>query len=193
MRHRDLGPEQEKEQGVFSHKISSVFFSEICNEVKQTMRALILAALISVVVAHPGLVPVGPAGPAPAPEPEDAFQPIAIGPAILDNFHPIAIGPAIVPDPVPIVPEPVAVGPAIIPAPKAPLVQIILNVNAAASAPAPVPVLPVHVVDEAPAPIDPVQVVEVAPEPEPEPIPVEPVVIGEPSLPEPVVSPPELN
>lgn len=170
------------------------------------MRVLILAAYIAVAVAHPGLVPVGPAGPVLAPEPE-AIPPIAIGPAVIDNLHPIAIGPAVVdnlhpisigpaiidhllpepeaviepeilPDPVHIVPEPVVV-PSPSPSPKGPLVQIILNINSVESAAAAVPVKPVHVVDEAP---EPVHVVD-----EPEPVYIPPAVIGVPVLPQPAV------
>ncbi|KAJ8717366.1 hypothetical protein PYW08_005765 [Mythimna loreyi] len=171
------------------------------------MKFLILAALVGVATA--GLVQPGPGGPIPAPNPEDAFEPIAIGPAVIDSFEPvdgfepIAIGPAIVE------PEPIAIGPVVVdkpvvPSAASPLVQIIVNVNAAAvidstpgSAPVrpePVPTIPileeivpepVHVVEEAP---EPVQVVEVAP------VPAEPVQIGIPVLPEPaVILPEQLN
>lgn len=141
------------------------------------MKFLVLAALVAVATAAPGLVQPGPAGPAPAPNPEDSFVPIAIGPAIIDSFEPIAIGPAIVDKPVPAVSS-------------SPLVQIIINVNSATSAidgapvrPEPVaPIVRPEPIGEIPA--EPVQIVDVAPEP---------VQIDVPILPLPVILPEELN
>ncbi|XP_022817301.1 uncharacterized protein KIAA0754-like [Spodoptera litura] len=67
-------------------------------------------------VPAPELVPVGPAGPVPAPEAPEVFEPIAIGPAIIDSFQPIAIGPAVIDSF-----EPIAIGPAIIDADSHPI------------------------------------------------------------------------
>ncbi|KAG6458476.1 translation initiation factor IF-2 [Manduca sexta] len=154
-------------------------------------------------------------------------QPIAVGPAPVDHY-PISIGPAIVDFPLPdggavsapcdLVPSPspspVVVGP-IAPGSPAPLVQLIVNVNAGAgiggaiaevekpqpviivdeadnSVPAPgapVPIDPVDVVDITPVVVvDPVQVVDVAP------IAIEPVQVGSPVFPSPAINlPDELN
>ncbi|XP_035435514.2 uncharacterized protein LOC118266224 [Spodoptera frugiperda] len=128
------------------------------------MRVLILAALIAVAVAHPGLVPVGPAGPVPAPEPE-AIPPIAIGPAVVDDIHPIAIGPAVVDDL-----HPIAIGPAVID-----------NLHPIAIGPAVIDNL--HPISIGPAIID-----HILPEPEAV---IEPEILPDPVhiVPEPVVVP----
>ncbi|KAJ8718017.1 hypothetical protein PYW07_005947 [Mythimna separata] len=155
-----------------------------------------------------------------------------VGPAIIP-VEGISIGPAIIPFPLPdggaVVEEPIAVAPVVeapapVPSvPSAPLVQIIVNVNAQAAGASPVEVSPVEVnpvdivaPEVIPDPahiegsenwpilapghveINPVDVVEVAPEPvqvvEVAPVPVEPVQIGVPVLPEAaVILPEQLN
>ncbi|XP_068620234.1 protein FraH-like [Battus philenor] len=162
----------------------------------------VAAAVLALAVASPvkrAMVQPGPAGPAPVID-LDQLHPIAIGPAIVDNYEPIAVGPTFVDNY-----EPIAIGPAIVdpapvaPSPAAPLVQLIVNVNAnfdgspvAVESPEPVP-MPVQVVEApepAPAPVqvveestvpEPVIVVEQAPAPESvnvaEPIGVIPIVI----------------
>ncbi|XP_013162980.1 PREDICTED: calphotin-like [Papilio xuthus] len=121
-------------------------------------------------------------------------EPIHVGPAIVDEYEPIHVGPAIVPFPIPdggavteVEAAPVMPGPSA----SAPLVQIILNINAAAN----VPGSPVVVETNPPAPT-PVHVVEEAEVPEPvivvdQPVVAEPVIVA-PILPSPVVVLPDI-
>ncbi|CAH2042582.1 unnamed protein product, partial [Iphiclides podalirius] len=137
----------------------------------------------------------------------DNEEPISIGPVIVDNYEPISIGPALIDFPLPPTPvKPTPVGP---PA-KAPLVQIILNIQSSSdvaveSNPTPEPVIidrPIvpnpEVVEEKPIIPTPVIVVENPEAPEsvivvdkpvvPEPIVPEPVIVVEqPSIPEAVI------
>ncbi|MBN4658735.1 hypothetical protein H4F44_23270, partial [Escherichia coli] len=134
---------------------------------------------------------------------------ISIGPAIIEAPEPVSIGPAINDFPIPeapvqpiapIQPSPVVIGDIPVGSP-APLVQIIVNVNQAsdnvvAPAPAVVPEViqadPVVVVDN-PVPVDPViivtpeipEVIEVEPVDVVEiaPVEIEPVIIGTPIIP----------
>ncbi|XP_045537373.1 calphotin-like [Papilio machaon] len=138
-------------------------------------------------IAKPEPIQVGPAI-------VDEYEPIHVGPAIVDEFEPIHVGPAIVPFPIPdggAVTEVEATPVMPAPSASAPLVQIILNVNAAAN----VPGSPV-VVETNPAAPTPVQVVEEAEVPEPvivvdQPVVAEPVIVA-PVLPSPVVVLPDI-
>ncbi|XP_068620230.1 magnetosome-associated protein MamJ-like [Battus philenor] len=108
-------------------------------------------------------------------------EPIQVGPAIVEEGSPISIGPAIVDFPLPdgaeteVQPEPAA------PAASAPLVQLILNVNAPNFPGSPVSVES----NPQPAP-SPVQVVEEA-----ENLP-EPVIVVEQPVPQPVITLPDI-
>ncbi|XP_049877043.1 calphotin-like [Pectinophora gossypiella] len=138
---------------------------------------------------------------------------ISVGPAIVEGISPISVGPAIIDFPLPdggavteleptpavVAPAPVVVGPT--PAAEAsessPLVQIIVNVNAANAGSNPVGVISPEAVAEPEIAPEPVSVVEqpiliptpvvlpqpVAPVVVPEPV----IVVEEPSLPEPVI------
>ncbi|CAH2042579.1 unnamed protein product, partial [Iphiclides podalirius] len=103
-------------------------------------------------LAEPEPIAVGPAL-------VDNEEPISIGPAIVDEYEPISVGPALIdfplPDggavtevhPAPVMPAPVG------PSAKAPLVQIILNIQSSSdvaveSIPSPAPT-PVQIVDDA--------------------------------------------
>ncbi|KAJ0174007.1 hypothetical protein K1T71_010153 [Dendrolimus kikuchii] len=139
-------------------------------------------------------------------------EPISVGPAIID--FPLPDGGAVTAEEPIVNPVPVIVGPAVS-SESSPLVQIIVNVNAASSgaaaspAPAVVPQeqpQPIIVVDEAqnieeivPLPVIVVESaepesIEVEPVQVAEPVIVEPVIIGTPIIPAPaVVLPEELN
>lgn len=131
---------------------------------------LIIASLIAVAVAGP----VAPGIPGPAPVVEES--PISVGPAIIDAFEqvPISVGPAII--------DGFELAPIIISGPDGtPLIQIILNINAAAAevipSPAETPVVPEVII---PGPVNIVDNVDAEIVPEP-------VEIGTPILPEVVV------
>ncbi|XP_068620229.1 magnetosome-associated protein MamJ-like [Battus philenor] len=121
-------------------------------------------------------------------------EPIQVGPAIVEEGSPISIGPAIVDFPLPdggaeteVQPAPAA------PAASAPLVQLILNVNApnfpgspvsVESNPQPAP-SPVQVVEEAENLPEPIIVID-------RPIVSEPVIVVENPAPQPVITLPDI-